>query len=430
MKVDLRMTRIGLAAAAVAAILLPGDALAVGSFARKYNMTCDTCHEPTAPRLNAFGHKFRKNAFRMENEIENGAKPQAYKEIGEWVGLRLRSGYSAEHFDSKQSASSSGNSYETRNGFNKPDFTVFYSGVLSKNLSTFLEVEWQDQDSIKLVAEAEWLQGTADQNVVLRLGQFHTLSRVGWGGFDRPTGISTPDILGESLTASSVPFKVGNDQRGMDVSFNLPSESRIILGGYNGMNFDGSGEKGNGQGFGDSDGTKDGLAAFEQMFGESGFTLFGYYGNWDQKSGTSVTVGTNKVSLADDDDETLYTFYRLGATASVVVDLLGKSVGSTEVQGGYMFAHDEYPDEYPTGDEEAEGDGYFGYIGQNLPSASAVFYRFDYVDRDSGSNQERSRNTLGLVTTVQQFLKLAAEGFVAQQSSDSYGVKLQAMMNY
>lgn len=61
----------GLAAAALVAIaltvLVPGEAGAIPAFARKYRMSCNTCHAP-APRLKAYGEDFAGNAFRLEGQ--------------------------------------------------------------------------------------------------------------------------------------------------------------------------------------------------------------------------------------------------------------------------------------------------------------------------------------------------------------------------
>ncbi|MBI2438421.1 MAG: hypothetical protein HYV36_06380 [Lentisphaerae bacterium] len=421
--------RVGLAALVLAFVgaLLPSKVSAVANFTRKYGVDCATCHAPAVPRLNAFGHEFRKRGFRMEEEIGQSVKPQAYKEIGDWASLRLRSGYAVENFDDRQKASSSGNSYETRNGFRKPDYTLFYAGALTKNLSMFTELEWDDVDEVALQAYGAWFGGDVDHSYLIRLGQMHTLQRIGFGGFDRPTGISTPDVLSSTLTASPVPFKIGNDQRGIDFACNFTPSSRAILGLYNGMDFEGHGAEGNGQGFGDSDGSKDGLLAIEQMIGESGFTLFGYAGQWTQEAGTKVSIGTNKVALADSSDETRFDFARLGATASIILPLINEKMAS-EVQGGYMRSIDVYPDNYPTGTDRKEGDAFWVGVEQRLPHEAAVVYRFDYVDKKD--DVTRQKNTVGVVYTVLKYLRLAAEVFAYNQKTDSAGANLQAMLNF
>src|SRR5512133_1380541 len=79
-------------------LLVPQNACGIANWARKYGVDCLTCHAPAAPRLNSFGHQFRKMGYRMDTEIEKG-KPDAYKELGEFASVRFRTGYRIEHFE-------------------------------------------------------------------------------------------------------------------------------------------------------------------------------------------------------------------------------------------------------------------------------------------------------------------------------------------
>jgi hypothetical protein len=51
----------------VVAVLMPEDAAAIPAFARKYRMSCTTCHAPV-PRLKEYGEDFAGNAFRLEDK--------------------------------------------------------------------------------------------------------------------------------------------------------------------------------------------------------------------------------------------------------------------------------------------------------------------------------------------------------------------------
>ena len=62
-----RNTRLLAAAALVvftAVLLLPATSEAVPAFARKYRMSCTTCHAP-APRLKSYCDDFEGNAFML-----------------------------------------------------------------------------------------------------------------------------------------------------------------------------------------------------------------------------------------------------------------------------------------------------------------------------------------------------------------------------
>jgi len=58
-------------AAAGVVLAAAGDAAAIPAFARKYRISCTTCHAP-APRLKAFGEEFAGRGFRMEEAQEPG----------------------------------------------------------------------------------------------------------------------------------------------------------------------------------------------------------------------------------------------------------------------------------------------------------------------------------------------------------------------
>ena len=279
MKHKSRLIPLSLALTIVALAMIPDNVWGIAAWGRKYKVDCATCHEPATPRLNALGHQFRKMGYRMDTEAGENAKPEPYKELGDWVSIRFRTGYAVERFSDLQTAGNGFNSFRTRNGFRTPDVTLFYAGALTKNLSLFAEVEFVDFDETEVQVFGEWFSGNPDPYFTLRMGQMHTLSRIGWAGFDRPTGITTPDVLAaRKLTTSPVSFRVGEDQRGIDAAYAFSPDSRVIVGVYNGVNQAGAGNEGNGAGFGDDNNAKDVLLAFEQMLRESGFALFGYYG--------------------------------------------------------------------------------------------------------------------------------------------------------
>ena len=58
--------------------LLPSDLFAIPAFARKYSMTCKTCHSPF-PTLKAYGNDFAGNGFQLEDKDA----PRYYVETGD-----------------------------------------------------------------------------------------------------------------------------------------------------------------------------------------------------------------------------------------------------------------------------------------------------------------------------------------------------------
>ena len=62
----------------IVTIFVINDAFAIPAFARKYKLSCQTCHAPM-PRLKAFGDEFAGNGFKMP-EMES---PRYYVDTGD-----------------------------------------------------------------------------------------------------------------------------------------------------------------------------------------------------------------------------------------------------------------------------------------------------------------------------------------------------------
>ncbi|MBI4354521.1 MAG: hypothetical protein HY595_04725 [Candidatus Omnitrophica bacterium] len=390
-----------------------GDAWAIPAWARKYGVSCNVCHRPNVPRLNDYGHRFRKLGYRVPEEV--GEAPE-YKEIGNFLSMRGRMRYEYEDFEKGQNTSR----------FKWNDATFFYGGANTENLSSFFEWEWEDSNDIALLGQFAWLFGGPDRYAQIRLGQMHTLSRVGWAGFDRPSGISTTDVIGSTLTTTAVPFTLAKDQRGIELTVGLNKDIRLIGQVTNGLNEAGNGTSGSQ----DDDTEKDIMLAYEQMIGERGSGVTGvfYRGTWHQAAGTSVG-GT---ALVDDDAYTQFAFYRYGLTGSWVFPTPWLAGREGELQGGMIFAHDDVPDLYPTGKSNADGQAYFVGLEQYFKDAS-VFSRLDFRNVEvSGADQWRRKYTLGAARQVNDYLRLAVEGFVKDQeaANDSFGAQAEAMFNF
>lgn len=64
---------------ALAQIMIATEAAAIPAFARKYNLSCTTCHAPM-PRLKDYGNDFAANGFRL---AESEEPARAYRETGD-----------------------------------------------------------------------------------------------------------------------------------------------------------------------------------------------------------------------------------------------------------------------------------------------------------------------------------------------------------
>lgn len=374
----------------LAGVLQPRDAEAIPAWARQYNADCGLCHYPAVPRLNATGYRFRWAGFRMPDEF--GRDPDVAA-VGNYLSARGRGRYA--YADSDRT--------ETVSEFQWHDTTLFYAGAITSRLSAFNELEWEAEDEISLVAQLQWLAGRSEHFTTVRVGQFHTLPRVGIGPLDRPTGISTPSIFSERLTTSPIPFRLSDDQRGIELA-HIMRTSRFALQATNGLDASGSGTAG------DDDTSKDILLVYERLLDEtaSGLTLLGYRGVWHD-------------GLTDDD----YTFYRYGGAVNKVLP------GGLDVLGGYVRSRDDLPS---AAGPNREAQAFFVELQQHLRRPDVtVLGRYDWIDPDRETAQDRrQRQTLGIVKTAERYLRLALEG---QRSTDraavtGYAVTAEAMVNF
>lgn len=409
----MRQVLIGASVFLTVAMAGAGDAWAIPAWARKYGVSCNVCHQPNVPRLGPYGHRFRKLGYRLPEEI---GKPTEYKEIGQYISMRGRMRYDYEDFERGRNTS----------GFRWNDATLFYAGPVTPNLSGFFELEVNESNELESLGQFSWLVGDSDRNMQIRLGQMHTLSRVGWAGFDRPSGINTTQVLGSTLTTTAVPYTFAKDERGIELTANLNPDIRLVGQFLNGLDTSGSGTSGSR----DNDTSKDVLLAYEQMIGNRGSGITGvlYRGTWHQAAGTTVS-GT---ALPDDNAFTQFNFYRYGLTGSWIFETPFWADHQSEVQGGAIFAHDEGPREYPGGKPDADGQAYYVDVEQYFQDAS-VFGRLDFRNIEvSGGDNWRRRYTLGTAKQVNDYLRLAIEGFVndAENANDSAGFNAEAMFNF
>jgi hypothetical protein len=369
---------------------LPATALAIPAWGRKYGTSCSLCHYPNVPRLNSYGQRYRRAGFRTEGEIN---KDQEITNVGNFLSVRGRLRYQADFQDHGA----------TTNDFRLNDITLFYAGTLSKHFSAFTESEVAQDGDWDVLATAHGIYGEWGNFATIRLGQMHTLTRVGWGGLDRPTGITTPAPLSAVLTSGGVPFKLNEDQKGLELTY-VYNDSRVIAQVLNGVNIRGGVAKG--RSGTDDDQEKDIVLAFEQIIDDiaSGFTVFGYRGvaHFDPTTGGVAKGPANR-----------YEFYRFGATANKVFD------SGFEIQGGYVRAEDSVPNERG---RDISGNSFYVQAEQYLQSLGLTFLgRYDYVNPRLGhSEDEVHTGTLGAVATLEEYVRVALEASLASHDDTAH----------
>lgn len=351
--------------------LFPSSASAIPAWSRQYDVACSTCHYPAPPRLNAYGHKFRRAQFRLPNEFNKDAD---WKNLKNYVAMRVRGRY---EYDSNEGAGT------ITSGFKLNDATFFYAGPVSKNFSGFVELERPgDSPEVEAVVSIGGIRGKPDSFWTFRLGQFHTLTRVGFGGLDRPTGISTPNALSRALV-SGESFKLNQDQVGLEGTY-VHKNWRIIGQILNGSNSLTDPDPGKTIDQADENRAKDVVLAYEMMWGEtaSGLTAFVYRGEQDD--------------LTDATAPDVISLKRYGVTASHVFKK------GFEVQGGYVKGTDDYDLTFG-GVDSVDGNGYWLSLEQYFSKMKdlTIFGRYDSTDpNDDVDDNTRKQVTVGLVFPV------------------------------
>src|SRR5262245_47669466 len=76
--------------ASVCFMLFPSTTSAIPAWTHEYGAPCSTCHYPAPPRLNAYGHKFRRAQYRLPGEF--GKDPE-WEKVGNYLAFRIRGRY-------------------------------------------------------------------------------------------------------------------------------------------------------------------------------------------------------------------------------------------------------------------------------------------------------------------------------------------------
>jgi hypothetical protein len=348
--------------------LFPSPASAIPAWARQYDVPCSTCHYPAPPRLNVYGHKFRRAQFRLPDEFNKEAQ---WKSLANYISMRVRTRY---EYDSNEGANT------VTSGFKLNDATFFYAGPIGKNFSGFVELERPGDDpEIEAVVSIGGIRGKPDSFATFRVGQFHTLARVGFGGLDRPTGISTPNALSRALVSGNA-FKLNQDQVGVEGTY-VNGNHRVIGQILNGSDLTSAATTDRS----DQNRDKDFVLAYELLWGDSASGLSAFYYDGTQDFLTSV-VAPDVLSMT-----------RYGVTAAQVWK------NGLEVQGGYVVGSDDYKVAIAPPVDSVDGSGYWVEVAKYWEKAKdlTVFGRFESTDpNDDVDNDVRDQITLGVVWPV------------------------------
>ncbi|HVT15554.1 MAG TPA: hypothetical protein VHQ90_05140 [Thermoanaerobaculia bacterium] len=181
-----------LAAIVLLALGLAMPASAVPQWARRYNVSCSTCHAWPGEQLTATGLDFLRRGHRLKGDGFD-------KDL-----THLLSGHVEWQYDFAQGAT---------NQFNKPEFHLHAGGALAASFSGYLDVNVNND------VEAGYLQFTKEHGdssyFTVRGGKFNpTLIRNYAGGL--AVSASIPLVF-SGTTLGSNPFTVNQGRLGVDI---------------------------------------------------------------------------------------------------------------------------------------------------------------------------------------------------------------------
>jgi hypothetical protein len=213
----LKRTMVRLAALGALLSLVP-QAKAMPNWARKYGVSCSTCHT-AIPALNETGYDFRKAGFRMSSEIYrfDGTKADTAKlekpAMENLYTARIQANFNNNHTDTGTPANN-----QSTNQVNFYEVTFYpISGSFGKHLGSLMELSLAPGGGFEIEnAYVRYTAGNPDSFWNARVGVFHPFE--GFGASDRPMSIDRPFM--QTNPAKGAYFKPwGFDQSGVEVAY-------------------------------------------------------------------------------------------------------------------------------------------------------------------------------------------------------------------
>ncbi len=261
---------------------------AIPAFARKYNMSCTTCHSPF-PRLKPYGNDFAGNGFQLE-----GQEPSRYfVDTGDEllsllrdvpVALRLE-GFGRYTYDA-----------EGKTDFQTPYVVKFLSGGnVAKDISYYFYFFFGERGQVAGLEDAFlYFNNIFGSELDIQFGQFQVSDPL----FKRELRLTFEDYQIYRASPGDASASLTYD-RGLIFSYGLPTGTDIVVELLNG---NGIGPADGNRAF-DNDPNKNVMARVSQDVG-SMFRVgaFGYYGKEEQSGARNFTrmVGPDLSITLDD----------------------------------------------------------------------------------------------------------------------------------
>lgn len=301
---------------------LANDIFAIPAFARKYNMTCKTCHSPF-PKLKPYGDEFAGNGFVLKDQDA----PRYFVETGDPELSLIRDLPLAMRLEGYVTYNQ-GNTQQS--DFTTPVFIKLLSGgAISNSLSYYVYYILENGERGKI--EDAWLMfnNVAGSELDLSLGQFQVCDPL----FKRELRLTKDDYYIYKVRPGASNVDLTYD-RGIMLTYGFESGTDLALQVVNGS---GIGEGFVGGNF-DDDKYKNFMGRISQDVGEHvRIGAMGYYGK-EAREFDDVTTGINSL------ENELYMF---GGDATISIEPIELNVQYVERNDNDPFFHNSQEIGYP-----------------------------------------------------------------------------------
>jgi hypothetical protein len=248
---------------------------AIPAFARKYDMSCNTCHSPV-PKLKPFGEEFMNNGYQLPGQ----EPPRYYKETGDDKLLLMRELPLAVRID--------GFAMLEQNGGTKLDMQapviakLLSGGQIAKNVSYYFYFLMSEAGEIVGPEDAFLTFGDVFKSGIdITVGQFQVSDPL----FKRELRLTREDYQIYNTPVGNSSASLTYD-RGLMIGYSLPSKTDFIFEILNGNGIGSAGSNG----FLDNDKNKNFMLRVSQEVNENiRMGIFGYTGKEDQNDSTNTT---------------------------------------------------------------------------------------------------------------------------------------------
>ena len=260
---------------ALLAAMAARQADAIPAFARRYQLSCSTCHAPF-PRLKPYGNDFASRGFRMEDPSQEPTR--ATYDVGDpWLMLarELPLAIRLDGYASWKENAEADVDFET-----PWSFKLLSGGPIAKNISYYVYAIIEKGEPIKLEDTFVQFNDLFGAPISLTFGQFQVSDSLS----KRELRLERNDYAIFKTRIGIIPTDLTYD-RGFVLGWGAPADIDVVLQLVNG---NGIGEAEN-DNF-DDNSLKNFSARLARQFGPVRVGLFGYWGKEELEGGPSTKI--------------------------------------------------------------------------------------------------------------------------------------------